>query len=127
MGTKHIHNPGPNVMFVGSKMIPPGEGRDIDESLLPPEHRDAPVAAEKQPPSLDALLLEELKKPAKELIDALPGLTQEAIERMDALESEAKKPRKTLLEAIAADLLRRSNEAMQGGSDNDTAAGGQQD
>lgn len=113
MGTKHIHNPGPNTMFVGGKMIPPGEGRDIDESLLPAEHRDtAPAEAEKQP-SLDELLADLLKKPVKELIDGLGGMTQEALERMEALEGEAKKPRASLLQAIAAEKVARADEALR--------------
>ena len=113
MGTKHIHNPGPNTMFVGGKMIPPGEGRDIDESLLPPEHKDAPVEEEAKTPSLDKLLAEELKKPVRELIDGLHGLTQEALDRMEALEREAAKPRKGLLEAIATEKVARADEAMR--------------
>lgn len=113
MGTKHIHNPGPNVMFVGGKMIPPGEGKDIDEALLPPEHRDAPTQEAGKQPSLDELLAELLHKPVKELIDGLGGMTQEALERMETLEGESKKSRKTLLEAIAAEKMARADEAMQ--------------
>ena len=46
MPTKYIENTTANNLFVGGKMIPPGEGRDIDTSLLPPEHRDAAPADE---------------------------------------------------------------------------------
>lgn len=113
MGTKHIHNPGKNIMFVGGKMIPPGEGKDIDEALLPPEHRDAPAEEAPRTPSLDEALAEELKKPVAELIEGLGRLTQEALERMGTLEGEAKKPRKSLLEAIGAEKVKRADEALQ--------------
>lgn len=113
MGTKHIHNPGQNIMFVGGKMIPPGEGRDIDERDLPSEHRDQTAAAVDLLPSLDEQLAELLHKPLKELIGGLGGMTQEALERLEALEGESKKSRKTLLEAIAAEKMARADEAMQ--------------
>lgn len=113
MGTKHITNDGAEIIYVGGKMIPPGEGRDIEEALLPPEHRDAPTAQQDAPPSLDEMLAELLHKPVKELIDGLGGMTQEALERMETLEGESKKSRKTLLEAIAAEKMARADEAMQ--------------
>lgn len=113
MGTKHITNDGAEIIYVGGKMIPPGEGRDIEEALLPPEHRDAPVQEADKQPSLDELLAELLHKPVKELIDGLSGMTQEALERMETLEGESKKSRKTLLEAIAAEKMARADEAMQ--------------
>ncbi|MEQ1660745.1 MAG: hypothetical protein ABL896_18415, partial [Hylemonella sp.] len=59
------------------------------------------------------LVTAELGKPVKEVIDGLGGLTQEALERMETLESEAKKPRKSLLEAIAAEKVQRADAAMQ--------------
>lgn len=113
MGIKHITNDSTEIIYVGGKMIPPGEGRDIDESLLPAEHRDAPVEEEAKKPSLDEQLTEELKKPVKDLIEGLAGLTQEALDRMEALEREAAKPRKSLLEAIAAEKVARADEAMR--------------
>lgn len=113
MGTKHITNDSAEIIYVGGKMIPPGEGRDIDETLLPPEHRDAPADDEKQPPSLDELLAEELKKPVKEMIEGLGGMTQEALERMEVLEGEAKKPRTSLLQAIATEKVARADAALQ--------------
>lgn len=113
MGTKHITNNGTDTIYVGGKMIPPGEGRDIDESLLPAEHQDPPVEKAPPAPNLDELVTAELGKPVKEVIDGLGGLTQEALERMETLESEAKKPRKSLLEAIAAEKVQRADAAMQ--------------
>lgn len=111
MGTKHITNDGTEIIYVGGKMIPPGEGRDIDETMLPPEHRDAPAQDEAKKPSLDELLAEELKKSVKELVDGLGGMTQEALDRLEALEREGK-ARKSLLEALAAEKIARADETM---------------
>lgn len=127
MATKHIYNPGPNVQFVAGKMIPPGEGRDIDERDLPPELRDAPPEpAAPEAPSLDDELQALRKGSVKEVAAALPALSHEALQRLQALEAEAEHPRKSLLAALADEALRRADEALE--SDDldgaDTPAGG---
>jgi hypothetical protein len=127
MATKHIHNPGTNVMFVAGKMIPPGEGRDIDERDLPPELREAaPEAAAPEAPGLDEQLQALRAGAVKEITAALPVLTHEALDRLQELESGAEHPRKTLLTALADERLRRANDALE--SDNldgdDTPPGG---
>ena len=109
MVKKYIENPGPNTMFVGGCMIPPGEGREVETHE--PTEPDAPAAA--APPSLDEQLTEELKKSVKDLIAGLDELTQEALERMGLLEAAAEKPRKSLLEAISAENVRRADEALR--------------
>lgn len=113
MGTKNIANPTETTIYVGGKMIPPGESRDIDVLYLPAEHQDPLPAVVDQAPSLDALLREELKKSVKVLVESLPGLTQEALERMDLLESESETPRSTLLSAIKAEQMRRASDALE--------------
>ena len=123
MGLKHISNDTPNVMFVGGKMIPPGEGRDIDERDLPPEHREpAPQPEEAPVPGLDEELGVLLVNTVRTLKEMLPDLSHEALERLRELEAEHEHPRKTLLEAVADELLRRANEAL-GSDDNDTNVG----
>lgn len=124
MGTKHIENNTPNTIYVGGKMIDPGCGRDIDERDLPPEHRDAPVVLVVAGLSLDDLLADVLKESVKEITHQLAGLTHEALDRLAELEHEAKHPRKTLLEAIADEKIRRADEALQSDNlDADTVAG----
>lgn len=108
MVKKYIENTGPNAMFVGGCMIAPGEGREVETH----EPEEA-APAQEQGPSLDAQLAEELTKPVKELIAGLAELTQEALERMEQLEGEAEKPRKSLLEAIATEKVSRANETMR--------------
>lgn len=112
MGTQHVTNDGPNTIYVGGKMIAPGEGRDIDERDLPPELRAAPVAADAVVPSLDEELEGLRAKPVKEIVLALPTLTHEALERLAALENEAKHPRSTLLTAIADEHIRRADDKL---------------
>lgn len=128
MGTKHITNDGPNTIYVGGKMIAPGEGRDIDERDLPPELRDAPApVVEEAGPSLDDELCALLKESVKEIKDLLPGLTNEGLDRLAELERCYEHPRKTLLEAIADEAIRRADEALQGddpGADSAAGAGG---
>lgn len=114
MGTKHISNDGPNTIYVGGKMIAPGEGRDIDERDLPPELRDAPVVEEAPEPSLDDELAALLKGSVKEVTATLPALTHEGLDRLAELERGHEHPRKTLLEAIADEVLRRADDALQG-------------
>lgn len=114
MGTKWIENPGKNTMFVGGKMIPAGEGRLIDEASLPPERRDAVARVSDAPeaPGLDDLVRALLKKSVRDVTAELPGLTQEALDRAQALESEDKTPRSTLLAAMSAEQLKRADERL---------------
>lgn len=131
MGLKHISNDTPNTLFVGGKMIPPGEGRDIDERDLPPEYREpAPEPEEAPVPGLDEELGVLLVNTVPTLKEMLPDLSHEALERLHALEAEHEHPRKTLLEAVEAELLRRANEALgtddagqQGADADDTNVG----
>ena len=123
MGLKHISNDTPNTLFVGGKMIAPGEGRDIDELDLPAELREpAPEPEEAPVPGLDEELGNLLHESVKEITAQLGGLTHEALDRLAELERGREHPRKTLLEAVADELLRRANEAL-GSDDNDTNVG----
>ena len=115
MGTKHIENNTPNTIYVGGRMIAPGEGRDIDERDLPPELREAPAVVVDEGPSLDDELAALLKESVKEIKDLLPGLTHEGLDRLAELERGHEHPRKTLLEAIADEVIRRADEALQSG------------
>lgn len=122
MGTKHITNEGLSPIYVGGKMIAPGEGRDIDERDLPPELRDAPApVVEEAGPSLDDELGALLKESVKEIKDLLPTLTNEGLDRLAELERGHEHPRKTLLEAVADEAIRRADETLQG---DDPGAGG---
>lgn len=112
MGTKNIENNGPHTIYVGGKMIAPGENRDIDERDLPSEHRGLAVAVEEAAPGLDDLVNELRAKSVKDITDELAGLTPEALDRLAELEQGDPIPRKTLLTALGDEHLRRANDAM---------------
>ncbi len=110
MPTIHIENTGSAPIFVGGKLIPPGTGRDIDASLLPPEHHAAPDAPEAdQPPSLHEQVAQLRVQPVKEIVAELPGLKQEALDMLLEAEQGAAKPRTSLVAAIEAERLARAN------------------
>lgn len=107
MGVKHVTNDGPNTIYVGGKMIAPGEGRDIDERLLPPELRDAvaPGSGEDQLFDPDEALRALLSGTVTVVKAALPGMSEDTLKRLQELENEAEKPRKGVLEALADALI----------------------
>ena len=118
MGTKYIENPSRDVKFVGGIMIPPGEGRHIDESVLPPELGEKEgVAAEAAPaqPSLAEVIAKLLKGSVKTVVAALPSLTGEALDLVETIESSDGTPRATLLTAVAAERLKRASTVVDGG------------
>lgn len=115
MPKKYIENDTDHVMYVGGKMIPPGEGREIDEAQLPAEHRDVPVPATEEPESdglTEADLLELLEGNVDQVTAALADLDAEALIHLSALEGERSHPRKTVMAAIEAERLKRAAEAV---------------
>lgn len=113
MPSKYIENTTANPLFVGGKMIPPGEGRDIDASLLPPEHQDAYTDPVEAPgPTLTEQIAAMLLLSVKEITVELPSLTQEGLDLLAQAEQESKTPRKSMLAALEAERLRRASAAM---------------
>lgn len=118
MPTKHIENLTTAPIFVGGKLIPPGTGRDIDVSLLPPEFQP-PVALEAVPdePSLAELVRALLSKSVKDIVAELPALKQEALDLLKEAEQAAEKPRVSLLAAVEAERLLRADKRFQAEAD----------
>lgn len=111
MGTKHIQNPGNDTIYVGGKMILPGEGRDIDTNFLPPELQDPPsTLSAAVEVSLIDLLAELQGKSVKVITAELPQLTHEALELLADMEGKAETPRSSLLGAIKAEQIRRAQQ-----------------
>lgn len=107
---KHgVTNTGRSPMYVAGQMIPPGETRHFDLRDLPPELRPAAPGKADEPPAENALEVLRARKVA-EVVAALPDLSSKELADLDLLELADPKPRKGVLEAIAADVLRRSTE-----------------
>jgi len=106
-----IQNTTSSPMYVAGTMVPPGEGMLVD---VPGNADVAPVLAV---PTLadDVALL--LKKSVALLTAELPGLNGDALDMMAALENNAPQPRKTLLSAIAQEVIARADAAMTAGKE----------
>ena len=115
---KSIPNPTLMPIYVNGTMIPPGESRDFDEADLPPEHR-APETppAEDLPPDP---LVELVKTSVKVIVAGFETLSDEDLARLQGIEQEGQN-RKSLLEAIAAEQLKRADAAIE--KQNATAGG----
>ena len=113
MGLRYVSNDGPNTIYIGGKLIAPGEGREVDERLLP---RDQSMPTAELPadpgPSLDDLVGELRAKSVKDIAAELPGLTQEALDRLAELEHGDPIPRKTLLAELGNEQIRRADAAL---------------
>lgn len=107
-----IHNTGKTNRYIGGICIPPGETRMIDARLLPPEAEHAP---EPDAPAADPIG-DLLKLSVKEIIADLGEFDDETLARIEARELEDKPPRKTLLDAIAQEKLKRANAAAETGA-----------
>jgi hypothetical protein len=107
---RYITNETGSPMYVGGRLIPPFDGRHFDDNELPAELRVAAAPApDDEGPSLDEQLQQLRTGSVKVIVDALAGLTFEALERLASLESEAATPRKSLLAAIDAEKLHRAS------------------
>lgn len=116
MATRYIENTTRQTIFVGGKMILPGEGRDIDEALLPKAATEDPATDTAADP-LEELLLALQAQTVAAIRAELPTLKVEALDRLEALEKAAEHPRKGVLEAVQAERLRRAAEQLDGGED----------
>lgn len=106
---KKFENTGNSPIYVMGTMIPPNEMAMVDVPHEPQEVQD------KKLPTLAELVAEELKKQMKFLIDELPSASDDALDMMATLEGAADSPRKSLLDAIAAEKLARADKALNGG------------
>lgn len=119
MPKQFIENTTAETLYVGGKMIPPGEGREIEVSALPGEYQSAEVASTVDAPVdlaalLDADLLELLEGNVERVTAALADLDTEALIRLAALEAERGHPRVTIQRAVEAERLRRASAVIDG-------------
>lgn len=103
-------NPTDGYLHVGAVMVPPHDTRDVDPRLIPAKFRpkaDKPADEPPPPPPADPLELVRAGN-VKDVTAALPGLSDEELDRIEALENAIEAPRKGVLSAITADRLRRA-------------------
>lgn len=104
---KYIENDTANMLYVGGCAIAPGEGREVDV----PD--DTPAQAPANEPDPDAPLRELLTGSVGAVKAGLADLSEATLARLAALEGGAKAPRKTLLEALADEAIRRADEKLK--------------
>ena len=103
---KHaITNDTESPRFIGGRMIPPGETVVVDVEELPPEYRPEAVPPEPEP-EVDRIV-EIAAFKASLIVPILPDLSDEDLARLQSIETEGS-ARKTVLEAIAGESLKRA-------------------
>lgn len=117
--------------LMGGKLVPPGEGREVDDVHLPPGEvlPEAEGAGESAATTattggqasdgptdeqLRANLVEELKKPLSKLLPELKEHSDATLAVMAELESATESPRKGLLGRIAELQLERAQQRAGG-------------
>ncbi|TKA91823.1 hypothetical protein FAZ79_00520 [Guyparkeria sp. SB14A] len=121
------HNDGKSTVHVGTKSIPPGETREVDETLLNRPRK--PVDFN----DLDADLTEAtglgalLEKSVKDITAELDSLNDEQLAELEQLEKDGKK-RSSLVSAIQQTMMTRAANQLNGedgdeSSDADQPAG----
>lgn len=94
-------------IYVGSYTVPPGETRDFPESQVPPHLLPAEPAAEAPAPPPD-VVAQLLGGGVRDITAVLADLPDDVLAQAEAAEA-AGKARKTVIEAIAAEKLKRAS------------------
>lgn len=134
MAKRYVPNDTARTIFVGGVLIPPGEGREVDEQFLPPDDGAASgvadgaavdQAGDRLPaddsggPSDEALaanIADMQAKPLKQLIPLLAEASDGTLTALQAAEVATATPRVTLLNAIAALQLQRAEARASAGA-----------
>lgn len=103
---QYFENKGTSPMYVAGTMILPGEGALVDVPAAPL----APAAPAE--PTLAETVGELLKGSVDAIAEALPTLSNDGLDMAARLEEAAAKPRKTLLEALGKEQLRRADATL---------------
>ena len=118
MGKRFVFNDGDTAKFIGGVMIPPQDGRDVDEMFLEPTEGDgagggdAELEPERGDTALDNLR-EVLAGNVASVKAQLADFSDETLEQLAALEAEGAN-RSSLLAAIAAEQLKRAQDRTGG-------------
>ena len=96
MGRTYLFNDTSSPKIMGGKLIPPGEGREVDDVHMPPG--ELPPADDQPPPAggqadLQGNLTELLKQPLKSLVPELANFSDETLQQLVELESRPSRAR----------------------------------
>lgn len=105
MKTVPFSNNTENTIHIGSATIPAGETRDVDPSLLPNYQAEGVIDEDLVLDPIAELLKVNVKLVTAQLAD----MTDEQLAQAVALEQDGQN-RKSLIEAMTAETLRRANE-----------------
>ncbi|NDP59571.1 MAG: hypothetical protein GZ090_09460 [Oxalobacteraceae bacterium] len=94
-----------NFQHIGGVTVPPGETRDVDPSLLPDYQPEVPEQADAQGDPIAELLENNVKTVSAELAN----LSDDDLSHAALLEQDGQN-RKSLIEAMSVETLRRATE-----------------
>lgn len=112
MAKQFLFNDSKVPRIMGGKLVPPGEGREVDAEFLLPG--DAPqaateLAADDRNPTAGADDMSAFAQlPVNKLRPELPALSDEQLGKLEALERQREQPRSTVLAAIGELRLARA-------------------
>lgn len=109
MGKIAYLNRGRSVEYIGGVMVPPGEFREVDETLAPGYRPPQPAAAAAAVSVVDLLLAQSMAQ----LIAALPTLADEDLDELEVREQEGV-ARQEVLAAIAESRLLSADKQLSG-------------
>lgn len=116
MGKTFLFNDTAAPKIMGGKLVPPGEGREVEDFCLQPGEGPEPAADAGAPQAdLQANLQDLLAKPLKDLVPLLADFGDETLAELQGLEELRDTPRTTLLAKIAELQLTRA-QAKTGGA-----------
>lgn len=129
MAKKYVHNDTAGPIWAGGKLIPAGEGREVDV----PDEPSTTAAADADQPDPQDNLRELLDCKVADVVAALDGLGEDTLKALQALENASEKPRKGVLMALADKLIAIADEKLQSddldapvpGTGEEAPAGGQ--
>lgn len=105
---KYIENDTAHTIYAGGRAIAPGEGREVEV----PDGADAAPQASEPEPDLDEPLRELLAGNVAAVTAGLAEFSIETLQRLQALEDAAEKPRKGVLAALADEQIKRADAAL---------------
>lgn len=97
-------------LVIGTVTIPPGQTRDVEDTLHPDYAVGRSASAETAPVDIVAMLL---AGPLDELLKCLPALSPEDLDRLDTQEQQSEAPRSEVISAITELQLSRADAEQQ--------------